>query len=265
MPGMMETVLDIGLSELTLPGFVRVTGNPQLAWDAYRRLVAGFGEVVLGVDRGHFERDLQGLATGRDERELDFAELRQLTRLHLASVLRESGRPFPQDPGEQLRAAIAAVFGSWQADKALAYRRLHGLPDQPGTAVTVQAMVFGNAGGTSGAGVGFTRHPSTGAPAALGRLSVQGAGRGCRLRAPHGAVATPSWPRWRRRSGTNCASTCTGWSRPSATCRTSNSRSRRASCGCCRPAMPASARRRRVRASRSTCSTKASSTPRRHC
>jgi pyruvate,orthophosphate dikinase len=164
MPGMMETVLDIGLSELTLPGFVRVTGNPQLAWDAYRRLVAGFGEVVLGVDRGHFERDLQGLATGRDERELDFAELRQLTRLHLASVLRESGRPFPQDPGEQLRAAIAAVFGSWQADKALAYRRLHGLPDQPGTAVTVQAMVFGNAGGTSGAGVGFTRHPSTGAP-----------------------------------------------------------------------------------------------------
>ena len=164
MPGMMETLLDIGLADHTLPGLLRLTGNPRLVWDAYRRLVAGFGEVVMGVDPGVFERDLQIVAADRDERDLDYAELRQVARLHLASVQRESGRAFPQQPAEQLAAAIGAVFGSWQADKAATYRRLHGVPDQPGTAVTVQAMVFGNAGGNSGAGVAFTRHPSTGDP-----------------------------------------------------------------------------------------------------
>lgn len=162
MPGMMETLLDIGLTEHTLPGLVRLTGNPQLAWDAWRRCVAGFGEVVMGVDAAVFERDLQAVAGTRDERELDFAELRQVVRLHLASVQRETGRSFPQDPHLQLQQAVAAVFASWWADKACTYRRLHQLPDSMGTAVTVQAMVFGNAGGTSGAGVAFTRNPGTG-------------------------------------------------------------------------------------------------------
>jgi pyruvate,orthophosphate dikinase len=164
MPGMLDTLLDVGLADHTLPGLVRLTGNPRLAWDAYRRLVAGFGETVLGVAPAHFEQDLQAVAAGRDERDLDFAELRQLTRLHLASVLRVHGQAFPQDPAEQLHAAIAAVLRSWHGEKARAYRRLHDLPESPGTAVLVQAMVFGNAGGTSGAGVAFTRHPSTGAP-----------------------------------------------------------------------------------------------------
>jgi pyruvate,orthophosphate dikinase len=162
MPGMMDTVLDIGLGERTLQGFVRHTGNPRLAWDAYRRLVAGFGEVVLGVDAAAFEVDLQAVTAGRDEPELDFAELRQLTRLHLATVQRLTGQPFPQDAHEQLRQAIVAVFRSWNGAAAREYRRLQGYGDELGTAVTVQAMVFGNAGGTSGAGVGFTRHPSSG-------------------------------------------------------------------------------------------------------
>ncbi|MFO1270402.1 MAG: PEP/pyruvate-binding domain-containing protein [Rubrivivax sp.] len=164
MPGMMETLLNVGLADATVPGLLRATGNPRLVWDAYRRLVAGFGEVVLGVAAGVFEADLAQVAAGRDERELDFAELRTLTRLHLAAVRRESGSDFPQHAPEQLAQAVHAVFASWQSDKACAYRRLHALPEAPGTAVTVQRMVFGNGGGLSGAGVGFTRHPSTGAP-----------------------------------------------------------------------------------------------------
>lgn len=164
MPGMMETLLNIGLSDATLDGFVRLTGQPRLAWDAYRRLVAGFGEVVAGVPAACFDAELQSLAAGRSERELDFAELRTLTRRFLAVYAEVAGQPFPQDVREQLRQAIAAVFKSWQSDKACAYRAAHGIADTIGTAVTVQAMVFGNAGAHSGAGVGFTRDPSSGAP-----------------------------------------------------------------------------------------------------
>lgn len=164
MPGMMETLLNIGLCDATVPGLLRLTGNPRLVWDAYRRLVAGYGEIVLGVPAAVFEADLQALAGGRDERDLDFAELRALTQAHLGSVRRAAGQPFPQDPRAQLQAAIGAVLASWRAPKAVDYRRLKELPDTLGTAVTVQRMVFGNAGGTSGAGVGFTRHPSTGEP-----------------------------------------------------------------------------------------------------
>ena len=163
MPGMMETLLNIGLCDTTLSGFLRLTGNPKLVWDAYRRLVSGFGEVVMGVDVSVFESDLLTIAGNRDERELDFSELRALTEAHLTSIERVTGKAFPQDPHEQLEQAIAAVFASWSADKARDYRRLNQLDDSMGTAVTVQRMVFGNAGGLSGAGVGFTRHPSTGA------------------------------------------------------------------------------------------------------
>lgn len=164
MPGMMETLLDVGLTDRTVDGLVRSTGNPRLAWDAYRRLVAGFGEVVMGVPADAFEADLASVAEGADERDLDFAALRRLTRLHLATVQGVAGRAFPQDAHDQLAQAITAVFRSWSADKAVGWRRLHGIPDAPGTAVTVQQMVFGNAGGDSGAGVGFTRHPVTGEP-----------------------------------------------------------------------------------------------------
>ena len=257
MPGMMETLLNIGLCDATLPGFLRATGNPRLVWDAYRRLVAGFGEVVLGIDAAVFEADLAQIAAGRDERELDFAELRALTRAHLASVQRVAGQPFPQSPRDQLTQAIAAVFASWQAPKARDYRRLNGIADSIGTAVTVQRMVFGNAGGTSGAGVGFTRYPSTGEPApwvdflfnaqgedvVSGRRSAQG----------HDQLAAAAPPVWHELlAATQQLEQAFG------DMRTSNSRSRTAACGCCRPA-PASARRRPPRASRSTWPTRASS------
>lgn len=162
MPGMLETLLNVGLTDTTLPGLLRLTGNPRLAWDSYRRLIACYGEVVAGIEPQHFEADLEAVAAGGEERELDFDALRRLARRHLATYAREAGASFPQDARVQLREAIAAVFASWDSPKARIYRALHDLPHSPGTAVMVQRMVFGNAGGTSGAGVGFTRNPNTG-------------------------------------------------------------------------------------------------------
>ena len=165
MPGMMETLLNIGLSDATVGGLLRQTGNPRLVWDAYRRLVATYGEVVAGLPARCFDEAATALFGGRDERELDFADLRSLTRRFLEVYAHTAGRPFPQDTSEQLAGAIEAVFASWQSAKACEYRRLNHIPDDIGTAVTVQCMVFGNAGGQSGAGVGFTRDPVTGEPA----------------------------------------------------------------------------------------------------
>jgi pyruvate,orthophosphate dikinase len=164
MPGMMQTLLNIGLSDRTLAGFLRLTGNPRLVWDAYRRLVAQFGEVVAGVPAEAFEYTQSATALGPGEPALDFAALRALTQRHLDTYRQATGTAFPQDPQEQLERAITAVFASWQAPHARSYRQTHGIPDEPGTAVIVQAMVFGNAGGRSGAGVGFTRDPTTGEP-----------------------------------------------------------------------------------------------------
>jgi pyruvate, orthophosphate dikinase len=166
MPGMMETVLNVGLSDATLSGFLRVTGNPRLVWDSYRRLVDGFAEVVAGLPREPFAA-LQaehmaraGVARASD---LDFRAQRELVRAQLALYHELAGEPFPQAPAEQLERALGAVLRSWQSDKARWFRDEHGIPEAPGTAVIVQRMVFGNAGADSGAGVGFTRDPSTGA------------------------------------------------------------------------------------------------------
>jgi pyruvate,orthophosphate dikinase len=164
MPGMMETLLNIGLNEATLPGLIRLTGHPRLAWDAYRRLIAGYGEVVGGIKAAAFEEDLDAVRQGEDERALDFAALRELAGRHLATYERLAKEPFPQDAEAQLQAAIAAVFRSWSSAKAVTYREMRGIDHAMGTAVTVQRMVFGNAGGLSGAGVGFTRNPSDGTP-----------------------------------------------------------------------------------------------------
>jgi len=165
MPGMLETVLDVGLNEETVEGLIRLTGNPRLAWDSYRRLVQGYAEVVEALPAGPFEELVAQALAGAEleaERDLDYAALRRLTRAMLGRFQEISGRPFPHNPFEQLVCAAAAVFRSWDAPKAASYRRLNGMDDRSGTAVTVQNMVFGNAGGDSGAGVGFTRNPATG-------------------------------------------------------------------------------------------------------
>ena len=162
MPGMMETLLNIGLCDATLPGLLRQTGNPRLAWDAYRRLIACYGEVVAGLDAKLFEDELLRATQGRDERELDFSELRDLTASFKSIYAQNAGVAFPQDVNEQLSGAIRAVFASWNSDKAQAYRNLNDIDASMGTAVTIQAMAFGNSGAHSGAGVGFTRDPTTG-------------------------------------------------------------------------------------------------------
>jgi pyruvate, orthophosphate dikinase len=165
MPGMMETILNVGLCDATVGGLLRQSGNPRLVWDAYRRLVATYGEVVAGISAQVFDEATTALVGMRDERDLDFADLRELTRRLLEVYANAAGRPFPQEPDLQLAGAIEAVFASWQSTKACEYRRLNHISDAIGTAVTVQSMVFGNAGGRSGAGVGFTRDPATGEPA----------------------------------------------------------------------------------------------------
>jgi pyruvate, orthophosphate dikinase len=166
MPGMMETVLDVGLNGETIEALVRLTGNPRLAWDSYRRLVQGYAEVVAALPTAPFDA-LVAAALAREEadteQELDHRALRSLTLAMLDCYRSLSGAAFPADPHEQLAAAVEAVFRSWDAPKAMSYRRLNQISDDAGTAVTVQTMVFGNAGGASGSGVGFTRDPATGA------------------------------------------------------------------------------------------------------
>ena len=165
MPGMMETVLDVGVNDETVHAIVRATGNPRLAWDCYRRLIQSFAEVVHDCTPAPFEARLERcLAECRaaSPQEIDFRSLAELTRDFLSLFEEHTGAPFPQDPMAQLEAAALAVFRSWRSPKAVTYRKASGLDDAMGTAVTVQRMVFGNAGGMSGAGVAFTRDPSTG-------------------------------------------------------------------------------------------------------
>ena len=166
MPGMMETVLDVGLNNDTVEALVRMTGNPRLAWDSFRRLVQCYAEVVTDLPIATFDALVAAaLVRGEAEtqRELDHRALRALTLAMLDCYRDLTGVAFPADPFEQLVMAAEAVFRSWDAPKAASYRRMNGISDDAGTAVTVQTMVFGNAGGESGAGVGFTRDPATGA------------------------------------------------------------------------------------------------------
>jgi len=165
MPGMMDTLLDIGLAETSLRGLLRMTGNPRLVWDSYRRLVQSFAEIVHHCPAAGFDAILQAelrAAGVKRPQELDYRSLAAVTREYLALFESLTGREFPQDPMEQLSAAVLAVFESWRGAKATEYRRLNGIADDLGTAVTVQRMVFGNAGGTSGSGVAFTRDPANG-------------------------------------------------------------------------------------------------------
>ena len=165
MPGMMETVLNLGLTEGTLRGLVRMTGNPRLARDCRRRLIQQYGEVVHGIAAAHFDQRASDLLDARalpDVTELDTDGLRELAVAFEQEFEARTGGNFPGDPLAQLRAAIEAVLRSWSSERARIYRQLNGIPDDLGTAATVQAMVFGNLGPDSGSGVGFTRNPATG-------------------------------------------------------------------------------------------------------
>jgi pyruvate,orthophosphate dikinase len=194
MPGMMSTLLNVGLSDLTVRAMIRMTGNPRVAWDSYRRLIQQFAEVVREMPADPFDRALedqlarQGVPAAS---ELDAEALSALARDFEELYRSGAGEPFPQDPWAQLRSAAEAVFRSWRSSRAAEFRRLERLDEEIGTALTVQAMVFGNMGGLSGSGVGFTRDPANGENALYldfawnsqgedvvsGRVAIQDSGR----------------------------------------------------------------------------------------
>ncbi len=179
MPGMMDTILNLGLNVRTVEGLSVRSGDARFAWDSYRRFIQMYSNVVLEVDHGEFEdilenhKNLNGFSADTDLAAQDWKEI---VAEYEAVVQRVKGKPFPQDVNEQLWGAIGAVFGSWQSARAKTYRRLNDIPDDWGTAVSVQAMVFGNMGETSATGVAFTRNPSTGARELYGEflLNAQG-------------------------------------------------------------------------------------------
>jgi pyruvate,orthophosphate dikinase len=179
MPGMMDTVLNLGLNDGTVEGLASVSGDPRFAWDSYRRFIQMYSNVVLGLRHDMFEDALEIAKEDKGvhlDTELEASDWRRLTARYREIVAEELGRPFPDDVHEQLWGAVGAVFGSWQSDRARTYRRLNDIPGDWGTAVNVQAMVFGNMGETSATGVAFTRNPSTGERAYYGEYLINAQG-----------------------------------------------------------------------------------------
>ncbi|RUW16197.1 MULTISPECIES: pyruvate, phosphate dikinase [unclassified Mesorhizobium] len=179
MPGMMDTVLNLGLNDETVEALAADSGDARFAYDSYRRFIQMYSDVVMGLDHEVFEEILedQKASLGHElDTELTAIEWQGVIALYKAKVEEELGKPFPQDPREQLWGAIGAVFSSWMNNRAITYRRLHDIPESWGTAVNVQAMVFGNMGDTSATGVAFTRNPSTGEKQLYGEFLVNAQG-----------------------------------------------------------------------------------------
>ncbi len=178
MPGMMDTVLNLGLNQETREGLAKLTGNPRFAADAYRRFVQLFGKIVLGVDGERFEHvmDERKGHGQRQDTDLSAEELLDIAEEFKRIIKQDAGVDFPEDPSEQLREAVMAVFRSWNGRRARDYRRINKIPDNLGTGVNVQAMVFGNMGDDSATGVAFTRNPSTGDPEIFGEYLVNAQG-----------------------------------------------------------------------------------------
>src|SRR6266542_450581 len=179
MPGMMDTVLNVGLNDESVEGLAKQTGSQRFAWDSYRRLLQMFGKTVMGVDGDHFEEAIDEAKNAkgvRNDVDLDDGDLRALVDQFKKIIVSQTGREFPLEPVEQLRQGIEAVFGSWDNKRAIDYRRKNKISDDLGTAVNVQSMVFGNKGDDSGTGVAFTRNPANGDPHPYGDylLNAQG-------------------------------------------------------------------------------------------
>ena len=179
MPGMMDTILNVGLDDESVEGLAERAGNRRFAYDSYRRLIQMYGDTVDGVDGHRFESELSSLKRERGvEQDVELTEddLVELVGRFKAIYEDSTGRPFPQDAREQLARAVEAVFKSWDTPRAQVYRRAHEIPDDLGTAVNVVQMVFGNKGQTSATGVAFTRDPSTGEPGMFGEFLVDAQG-----------------------------------------------------------------------------------------
>ena len=198
MPGMLDTVLNLGLNDDSVEGLAKTTGNDRFAWDSYRRFVQMFGNVSRGIPGERFEDAIKAAKSERsvsDDTELDVDALRELTATFKEIYADATGEPFPQDPTEQLRLSIRAVFDSWVGDRAVEYRRINRIPDTWGTAVNVQQMVFGNKGDTSGSGVAFSRDEVTGAPEPSGDFlpNAQGEDVVSGVRTPRDIAEVKDW------------------------------------------------------------------------
>src|SRR6266852_9278263 len=198
MPGMMDTILNLGLNDETVLSLANATKNERFAWDCYRRFIQMYGDVVMGVqkrpgeDHEPFETVIHALKHDRhaedvEDTKLSVDDLRELVARFKALILERTGKEFPQDPWKQLWGAVGAVFGSWMNDRASVYRRKYGIPHEWGTAVNVQTMVFGNMGDTSATGVAFTRDPATGEKVFYGEylINAQGEDVVAGVRTPH--------------------------------------------------------------------------------
>ena len=179
MPGMMDTILNLGLNDVAVEGFAKKTGNPRFAYDSYRRFIQMFSDVVMEVPKSHFERVLDEVKEKKNvkfDTDLTADDLKEIITIFKGIYKDTMGEDFPQDPKTQLMEAVKAVFRSWDNERAIVYRRMNDIPGDWGTAVNVQAMVFGNMGDTSGTGVAFTRNPSTGAKGIYGEYLINAQG-----------------------------------------------------------------------------------------
>ncbi len=179
MPGMMDTILDLGLTDISVEGFAKRTGNPRFAYDSYRRFIQMFSDVVMEVPKSLFERVIDEIKEDRKvhfDTELTAEDLKEVIRRFKEIYKEKMGEEFPQEPRVQLMEAVKAVFRSWDNERAIVYRRMNDIPGDWGTAVNVQSMVFGNMGNTSGTGVAFTRNPSTGAKGIYGEYLINAQG-----------------------------------------------------------------------------------------
>lgn len=179
MPGMMDTILNLGLNDDTVEGMARLTENPRFAYDSYRRFIQMFGDVVMEISKSKFDAIFDGKKEEKgveSDVDLDTDDLKEIIVDYKALVKKEMGRDFPQEPKDQLMEAVMAVFRSWNNDRAILYRKLNEIPDSIGTAVNVQSMVFGNMGNTSGTGVAFTRNAANGEKALFGEFLVNAQG-----------------------------------------------------------------------------------------
>ena len=190
MPGMMDTILNLGLNDEAVKGLAKVSGNERFAYDSYRRFIQMFGNVVMKIDSSHFEHELEKMKKEKgveNDTDLDAEDLKKLVERFKAIYKEQTGKDFPQNPEEQLWLAINAVFESWDNERAKVYRRINGIPDDWGTAVNVQSMVFGNLGEDSATGVAFTRDPATGEKRFFGEylINAQGEDVVAGIRTPH--------------------------------------------------------------------------------
>ena len=179
MPGMMDTILNLGLTDEVVEAVAKLTDNPRFAWDSYRRFISMFGDVAMHIDKSHFDSAMDEVKAARGVKgdlELNAEDLKEVAQKMKVVYEQQLGKPFPQDPKEQLLTAVKAVFESWNNERAIYYRHMHDIPSSWGTAVNVQEMVYGNMGETSGTGVAFTRNPATGEAGIFGEYLMNAQG-----------------------------------------------------------------------------------------